>query len=48
LLGSMDKPYKMTVKGRVIFLCCENCKDEVDKDPDGILKKVDALLAKKK
>src|SRR5262249_36569789 len=32
-LGSMGKPYKMTVKGRVIFLCCDGCKDEVDKDP---------------
>ena len=47
LLGSMGKPYKMTVKGRVIFLCCDGCKDAVEKDPDGILKKVDALLAKK-
>ena len=48
LLGSMDKPYKMKVKDRVIFLCCEHCKDAVNKDPDGTLKKVDALLAKKK
>lgn len=47
LLGSMDKPYKMTVKGHVFFLCCDGCKEEVDKDPDGILKKVDALMAKK-
>jgi hypothetical protein len=49
LLGTADmgKPYKMTVKGRVIFLCCDGCKGAVDKDPDGILKKVDALLANK-
>ncbi len=47
LLGSMDKPYKMTVKGRVIFLCCKDCEDDVNKDPDGTLKKLDALLAKK-
>jgi hypothetical protein len=47
LLGSMGKPYKMTVKGRVLFLCCDGCKDEVDKDPDSILKKLDALLGKK-
>jgi hypothetical protein len=45
--ADMGKPYKMTVKGRVIFLCCDGCKKAVDKDPDGILKKVDALLAKK-
>ena len=46
-LGAMGKPYRMTVKGRVIFLCCEDCKDDVEKDQEGILKKVDALLAKK-
>jgi YHS domain-containing protein len=46
-LGSMGKPYRMEVKGHVIFLCCEHCKDEVDKDPDGILRRVDALLANK-
>ena len=40
-------PYKMSLKGRTFFLCCDGCKDDVDKDPDGILKKVDALLAKK-
>ena len=45
--ADMGKPYKMTVKGRVIFLCCDGCKDAVEKDPDGILKKVDALIAKK-
>ena len=47
-LGSMDKPYKMTVKNRVVFLCCEDCKAEINKDPDKYLKKLDALLAKKK
>jgi Cu(I)/Ag(I) efflux system membrane fusion protein len=46
-LGSMGKPFKMTVKGRVVFLCCDGCKDEVDKDPDGILKKLDGLAGKK-
>jgi hypothetical protein len=46
-LGSMGIPYKMTVKGRVIFLCCPGCEEEVEKNPDGILKKVDALTAKK-
>jgi YHS domain-containing protein len=43
----MGKPYKMTVKGRTFFLCCDGCKETVNKDPDGILKKVDALMAKK-
>ena len=45
--ADMGKPYKMTVKGRVIFLCCDGCKKAVEKDKDGILKKVDALMAKK-
>jgi hypothetical protein len=50
LLGTADmgKPCKITVKGRTFFLCCDGCKEEVDKDPDGVLKKLDALLAKKK
>jgi hypothetical protein len=41
LLGSMGKPYKMTVKGRVVFLCCEGCKGKVEADPDKYLKKLD-------
>ena len=45
--ADMGKPYKMTLKGRIFFLCCDGCKETVDKDPDGILKKVDALMAKK-
>ncbi len=46
-LGSMGAPFKMTVKGRDFFLCCDKCKAEVNKDPDGILKKVNALLTQK-
>ncbi len=46
-LGTMGTPVKMTVKGRVFFLCCDGCKEEVDKDPDGVLKKLDAIMAKK-
>ena len=47
LLGSMGKPYKITLKGRVVFLCCDGCEEEVKKDPDTYLKKLDALMAKK-
>ncbi len=49
LLGTADmgKPYKMTVKGRVLFLCCDGCEDEIKKDPDKYLKKLDQLTAKK-
>jgi hypothetical protein len=47
LLGSMGKPYKITIKDRVVFLCCEGCEEAVKKDPDTYLKKLDALMAKK-
>lgn len=47
LLGSMGKPYKITLKGRVVFLCCDGCEEEVKKDPEQYLKKLDALMAKK-
>jgi Cu(I)/Ag(I) efflux system membrane fusion protein len=40
-LGSMGKPYKITVKGREIFLCCDGCKEAIEKDPDKYLKKLD-------
>jgi hypothetical protein len=38
-LGSMGVPYKMTVQGRPLFLCCEGCKDQVAKDPHAALTK---------
>ena len=44
LLGSMGKPYKMTVKGRVIFLCCKQCEETVNEDPDRVLRKLDGLI----
>jgi hypothetical protein len=39
-LGSMGVPYKMTVQGTPLFLCCEGCKDQVAKDPQGALTKI--------
>jgi len=47
LLGSMGKPYKIMLKDRVVFLCCEGCEEEVKKDPETYLKRLDALMAKK-
>jgi hypothetical protein len=26
-LGSMGAPYKITIEGQSVFLCCEGCKD---------------------
>jgi YHS domain-containing protein len=40
-LGSMGEPYKVVVKGRTVFLCCEGCKDEIEANPDKYLKKLD-------
>jgi hypothetical protein len=39
-LGSMGAPYKVSVKGRDVFLCCEGCEDAVLKDPDTYLAKL--------
>ncbi|MBI1900492.1 MAG: efflux RND transporter periplasmic adaptor subunit [Planctomycetia bacterium] len=39
-LGSMGVPYKMNVQGKTLFLCCEGCKEEVEKDPAAALKKI--------
>jgi YHS domain-containing protein len=40
LLGSMGKPYKTTVKGRTVFLCCDGCLAEMNAHPDKYLKKL--------
>jgi Cu(I)/Ag(I) efflux system membrane fusion protein len=32
-LDSMGGPVKIEVAGRVVFLCCEGCEDEMRKDP---------------
>jgi hypothetical protein len=36
-LGSMGKPVKITVKDRTVFLCCEGCRESIEKDPDKYL-----------
>lgn len=41
-LGAMGKPYKIEVAGRTVFLCCSGCEDEIRKEPDKFLKKLDA------
>jgi len=40
-LGSMGKPFKISVEGREVFLCCEMCKDAVAGDPAKYLAKLD-------
>jgi YHS domain-containing protein len=39
-LGSMGKPFKVTVKGQTFFLCCEGCRDDLNKNPDKYLAKL--------
>jgi YHS domain-containing protein len=41
-LGEMGTPIKVTVKGRDVFLCCPSCKEDLEKDPDKYLAKLDA------
>ena len=39
-LGSMGKPYKVTVKDRTFFLCCKDCLEDLNANPDKYLKKL--------
>lgn len=39
-LGSMGKPYKVTVKGQTVFLCCDGCEAKLLKEPDKYLAKL--------
>ena len=38
-LGSMGDPYKTTVKGQTVLLCCEGCERKLKNDPDKYLAK---------
>ena len=40
LLGSMGAPYKVTVKGQEVLLCCKGCETEVLENPDKYLAKL--------
>lgn len=39
-LGAMGVPIKITVKGQDVWLCCDGCKDAIEKDPDKYLAKL--------
>ncbi len=39
-LGSMGKPYKVTVEGQNVLLCCQGCEEEIKKDPQKYLAKI--------
>jgi YHS domain-containing protein len=40
VLGAMGKPYKVSVKGQTVFLCCPACEKEMVKNPDKYLAKM--------
>lgn len=39
-LGTMDAPYKVTVNGQEVFLCCSGCEDALKKEPEKYLAKL--------
>jgi len=41
-LGAMGVPFKITLRGRPVFLCCKGCAAQAKRDPDGTLKKIAA------
>jgi YHS domain-containing protein len=45
-LGCMGVPYKVTIEGRTVFLCCEHCKDAALENPQATLATLDGLLQK--
>jgi YHS domain-containing protein len=43
-LGSMGVPYKITLKGRTLFLCCGGCEEDFKKNADKYLVKLDRSM----
>ncbi|MBX7168219.1 MAG: hypothetical protein K1X74_17920 [Pirellulales bacterium] len=41
-LGSMGMPYKVNVKDRDVYLCCEGCEKRIKADPDKYLARLPA------
>jgi YHS domain-containing protein len=39
-LGSMGTPYKVTVQGREVLLCCPGCETKIKGDPEKYLAKL--------
>jgi hypothetical protein len=43
-LGSMGAPVKLTVKGQTVWLCCKDCEEKAQADPDKTLAAVASLI----
>jgi YHS domain-containing protein len=39
-LGSMGTPYKVTVQGREVLLCCQGCEAQIKENPEKYLAKL--------
>jgi hypothetical protein len=39
-LGSMGKPFKITVENQTFYLCCGGCEKDVRKDPAAVVAKL--------
>jgi hypothetical protein len=40
LLGTMGKPFKITVQDQTVFLCCPSCEEQLRKTPEKYLAKL--------
>jgi hypothetical protein len=47
-LGSMGVPVKIMVNGKIVFVCCPSCEDDVREHADLTLANVEKLKAKGK
>ncbi|MGE3804281.1 MAG: hypothetical protein AB7K24_06380 [Gemmataceae bacterium] len=45
-LGHMGAPYKITLEGETVFLCCDACAPDAKADPKKIVAKVKELRQK--
>jgi Cu(I)/Ag(I) efflux system membrane fusion protein len=41
-LGSMGVPVKITLRGKAVYVCCQDCVGKAKLDPDGTLKKLES------
>jgi Cu(I)/Ag(I) efflux system membrane fusion protein len=41
MLGTMGLPVKVDVNGNQIWICCEHCKESIQKDPEKYLAKLE-------
>lgn len=39
-LGGMGTPYKLTIDGKDIYLCCAGCEEDVKKEPEKYFAKI--------